>query len=72
MTLKGFKSSAEADDIEINNFSSVIYTSEYSQIVLMKLLQSDEIGLDPLTSNDYFFRPRRMHDRRRRTNPVWL
>lgn len=54
--MKGFKSAIEKDAIENSNFRKVLYTSKYSQLVLMSLRPNEEIGLETHTSNDQFFR----------------
>lgn len=54
--MKGFKSAIEKDAVENNNFRKVLYTSKYSQLVLMSLRPNEEIGLEAHTSNDQFFR----------------
>ena len=59
--MKGFKSAIENDAIENTNFRKVLYTSEYSQLVLMSLLPGEEIGLETHERNDQFFRVERGH-----------
>lgn len=59
--MKGFKSAIETDAVENDNFRKVIYTSKYSQLVLMSLLPSEEIGLETHTANDQFFRVEKGH-----------
>ena len=54
--MKGFKSSIEKESIANSDFRRVLYTSKYSQLVLMSLLPNEEIGLETHTSNDQFFR----------------
>ncbi|MBK6748452.1 MAG: cupin domain-containing protein [Pyrinomonadaceae bacterium] len=54
--MKGFKSSIEKETIANSDFRRVLYTSKYSQLVLMSLLPNEEIGLETHTSNDQFFR----------------
>ena len=54
--MKGFKSAIENDALENTNFRKVVYTSEYSQLVLMSLLPMEEIGLETHSANDQFFR----------------
>jgi mannose-6-phosphate isomerase-like protein (cupin superfamily) len=54
--VKGFVSNIEKDTLENDNFRKVIYTSKHSQLVLMKLAPSEEIGLEVHPDNDQFFR----------------
>jgi len=57
--MKGFKSAIESDAIANTNFRKVLYTAENSQLVLMSLLPSEEIGLETHEGNDQFFRVER-------------
>ena len=50
--MKGFKSAIENDASENTDFRKVVYTSEYSQLVLMSLLPMEEIGLETHSAND--------------------
>jgi len=54
--MKGFKSAIEKDTIENTNFRKVLYTSCHSQLVLMSLLPSEDIGFEVHPDNDQFFR----------------
>lgn len=54
--MKGFKSPIETDAVENDCFRKVLYTSEFTQLVLMSLLPSEEIGLEVHDANDQFFR----------------
>ena len=42
--------------MENNNFRKVLYTSKYSQLVLMSLKPGEEIGMEVHEKNDQFFR----------------
>lgn len=53
---KGFVSNIEQATLENNNFRKVLYTSTYSQLVLMALQPTEEIGLEVHEENDQFFR----------------
>lgn len=57
--MKGFKSAIENEALENTNFRKVVYTSEYSQLVLMSLSPKEEIGLETHSANDQFFRVER-------------
>ena len=54
--MKGFKNSIENETLDNDNFRKVLYTSKYSQIVLMSLLPNEEIGMETHEKNDQFFR----------------
>ena len=54
--MKGYKAAIESDAIENADFRRVLYTSEYSQLVLMSLPPGEEIGLETHEANDQFFR----------------
>lgn len=53
---KGFVSNIEKDTLENENFRKVLYTSKHSQLVLMSLAPSEEIGMEVHQDNDQFFR----------------
>lgn len=53
---QGFKTNIEADTTANNNFRKVLYTGEYSQLVLMTLQPGEEIGLEVHEDTDQFFR----------------
>ncbi|MEK6875632.1 MAG: cupin domain-containing protein [Nanoarchaeota archaeon] len=54
--MKGFVSKIEKDTLKNNNFRKVLYTSKYSQLVLMNLKPKEEIGMEVHEENDQFFR----------------
>ncbi len=54
--MKGFKLNIEKDTIENKNFRKVLYTSAYSQLVLMSLRPKEEIGSEVHEENDQFLR----------------
>lgn len=54
--MKGFKQNIEQATLENSNFRKVLYTSKYSQLVLMSLKPSEEIGMEVHEVNDQFFR----------------
>ena len=54
--MKGFNANIEKDTLENNNFRKVLYTGEHSQLVLMSLKPSEEIGMEVHADNDQFFR----------------
>jgi len=54
--MKGFFTNIEKDTIENTNFRKVLYSSRYSQLVLMSLKPGEDIGLETHTDNDQFFR----------------
>lgn len=54
--MKGFKSAIETDAVANRNFRKVLYTSKYSQLVLMSLRPGEEIGMETHNANDQFFR----------------
>jgi mannose-6-phosphate isomerase-like protein (cupin superfamily) len=54
--MKGFVSNIEKDTLENENFRKVLYTAKYSQLVLMNLAPSEEIGMEVHADNDQFFR----------------
>lgn len=53
---KGFKINIEEETVQNTNFRKVLYTGENSQLVLMTLHASEEIGLEIHNENDQFFR----------------
>ena len=53
---KGYKTNIEKDSLENENFRKVLYTSKYSQLVLMSLLPKEEIGMEVHEDHDQFFR----------------
>jgi len=54
--MKGFSINIEEATLENNNFRKVLYTSKYSQLVLMSLKPREEIGMEVHEENDQFFR----------------
>jgi mannose-6-phosphate isomerase-like protein (cupin superfamily) len=54
--MKGFKSNIEKETLGNNNFRRVLYTSKYSQLVLMNLEPGEEIGEEVHKTVDQFFR----------------
>lgn len=53
---KGFCSNIETDTLENEDFRRVLYTGKHSQLVLMSLKASQEIGMEVHPDNDQFFR----------------
>lgn len=53
---KGYKGNIENLTLENENFRKVLYTSKYSQLVLMSLLPGEEIGSEIHEDHDQFFR----------------
>lgn len=54
--MKGFFSNIEKDVLENENYRRALYTSKYSQLVLMSLKPKEEIGMEVHPENDQFFR----------------
>jgi mannose-6-phosphate isomerase-like protein (cupin superfamily) len=54
--MRGFCSNIEKDTLENTNFRKVLYTGKHSQLVLMALKPSEEIGMEVHPDNDQFFR----------------
>lgn len=54
--MKGFTTDIEKDTLENKNFRKVLYSSKYSQLVLMSLKPNEEIGMEVHLENDQFFR----------------
>lgn len=54
--MKGFNANIEKAALENNNFRKVLYTGKHSQLVLMSLAPSEEIGMEVHMDNDQFFR----------------
>lgn len=54
--MKGFSENIEKLTLENSNFRKVLYTSRHSQLVLMSLKPSEEIGEEIHQENDQFFR----------------
>ena len=53
---KGFVQNIEKLTEDNTNFRKVIYTAHHSQLVLMSLAPSEEIGMEVHPDNDQFFR----------------
>jgi mannose-6-phosphate isomerase-like protein (cupin superfamily) len=54
--MKGFCINIEEATLKNSNFRKVLYTSKYSQLVLMSLKPKEEIGMEVHKENDQFFR----------------
>jgi len=54
--MKGFIIGIEGATVANTNFRKVLYTSEFSQLVLMSLQPMEDIGLEIHPANDQFFR----------------
>jgi mannose-6-phosphate isomerase-like protein (cupin superfamily) len=54
--MHGYKDNIEKLTLENDNFRKVLYTSKHSQLVLMSLKPSEEIGMEVHNENDQFFR----------------
>ena len=54
--MKGFYQNIEEETLVNDNFRKVLYTGKHSQLVLMSLKPSEEIGLETHSENDQFFR----------------
>ncbi len=54
--MKGFKINIEKATTANNNFRKVLYTGPHSQLVLMSLNPTEEIGQEEHPDNDQFFR----------------
>lgn len=54
--MNGFSTNIEQDTIDNNDFRRVLYTGKNTQLVLMSLVPSGEIGMEVHTENDQFFR----------------
>jgi mannose-6-phosphate isomerase-like protein (cupin superfamily) len=54
--MKGFCIDIEKETIMNSNFRKVLYTSKYSQLVVMSLRPLEEIGMEVHPRNDQFFR----------------
>ena len=53
---KGYNIDLESETKKNSNFRKVLYTAEHSQLVLMNLKPSDEIGMEKHKEIDQFFR----------------
>jgi mannose-6-phosphate isomerase-like protein (cupin superfamily) len=54
--MKGFHIHIENATLENNDFRHVLYTSAHSQLVLMSLPATQELGMEVHPDNDQFFR----------------
>ena len=54
--MKGFNDNIEKSTLENENFRKVLYTGKHSQLVLMSLKPSEDIGMEIHEENDQFFR----------------
>jgi mannose-6-phosphate isomerase-like protein (cupin superfamily) len=54
--MKGFFANIEKETLENENFRKVLYTAKHSQLVLMSLCPSEDIGMEVHSDNDQFFR----------------
>lgn len=54
--MKGFKDNIEKLTLENTDFRHVLYTGAHSQLVLMSLAPTEEIGMEVHEENDQFFR----------------
>lgn len=52
----GFKDNIELSTLENQNFRQVLYTGQYSQLVLMSIAPGEEIGVEVHHDTDQFFR----------------
>ncbi|MDP3970581.1 MAG: cupin domain-containing protein [bacterium] len=53
---KGYKDNIEQATLANENFRKVLYTAQYSQLVLMSLNPGEDIGLEVHADGDQFFR----------------
>jgi len=54
--MKGYINNIEKETLENNNFRKVLYTSKFSQLVVMSLLPGEEIGAEVHENIDQFIR----------------
>ena len=54
--MKGFHKNIETETLQNGDFRRVLYTGKNSQLVLMSLAPSEDIGLETHPDNDQFFR----------------
>jgi len=54
--MKGYSINIEEETLANTNFRKVLYTGKHSQLVLMSLLPSEDIGMEVHPDNDQFFR----------------
>jgi len=53
---KGFHTDIEKETLENDSFRKVLYTSKYSQLVVMNIKAGDDIGAEVHEDHDQFFR----------------
>ena len=53
---KGFNINIENETVENENYRKVLYTSKYSQLVVMSIKPGEEIGMEVHEDHDHFFR----------------
>lgn len=53
--MKGFCTDAARDTLDNTDYRRVLYTGQYSQLVLMALVPGEEIGQETHQDNDQFF-----------------
>jgi mannose-6-phosphate isomerase-like protein (cupin superfamily) len=56
LNLKGYATAIEKETRKNTDFRHVLYTGKYSQLVLMSLQPSEEIGMEVHNDRDQFFR----------------
>jgi mannose-6-phosphate isomerase-like protein (cupin superfamily) len=54
--MTGFHTDIEVETLSNTNFRKVLFTGEHSQLVLMNLLPSEDIGMEVHANVDQFFR----------------
>lgn len=54
--MKGYSTAIEKETKKNSDFRRVLYTGEYSQLVLMSLKPMEEIGMETHSNIDQFFR----------------
>lgn len=54
--MTGFHTNIEQETLGNTNFRRVLYTAPHSQLVLMSILPTDDIGMEVHTNVDQFFR----------------
>ena len=54
--MRGYTDNIEKETLENSNFRKVLYTSKYSQLVVMSLKPGEEIGAEVHDTHDQFFR----------------
>lgn len=54
--MKGYHADIEKETLDNNNFRKVLYTGQFSQLVVMSLLPGEDIGMEVHDHVDQFFR----------------